>query len=85
MVLHNREKMVSLVIQDRRVLQEWRCAYDYLFIYLFCSSCIDIYVYHALTKGEPGMGEKGERGLDGFPGMKVKYKGQILNRISLAA
>lgn len=51
----------------------------------FSSSCIDINVYHTLTKGEPGMGEKGEKGFDGLPGVKVKHRAQILNDILLAA
>lgn len=25
-----------------------------------------------MKKGEPGMGEKGERGMDGLPGLKVR-------------
>lgn len=29
-------------------------------------------VYCALKQGEPGMGEKGERGMDGLPGFKVE-------------
>lgn len=41
---------------------------------IFFSSCINVNVYHTLTKGEPGIGEKGERGLDGLPGGKVKPK-----------
>lgn len=31
-------------------------------------------VYCALKQGEPGMGEKGERGMDGLPGLKVEKK-----------
>lgn len=31
-------------------------------------------VYCILKKGEPGIGEKGERGLDGLPGLKVRDK-----------
>lgn len=30
------------------------------------------FVYCALKQGEPGMGEKGERGMDGLPGFKVE-------------
>lgn len=37
----------------------------------FHFSCINIECWTALCQGEPGMGEKGERGLDGLPGMKV--------------
>lgn len=37
----------------------------------FHFSCINIECWTALSQGEPGMGEKGERGLDGLPGMKV--------------
>lgn len=30
-------------------------------------------VYRVLKQGEPGLGEKGERGLDGLPGIKAKH------------
>lgn len=49
---------------------------------LFLYSCIGGYVYQTLTKGEPGLGEKGERGLDGLPGVKVKHKAPMLNGVS---
>lgn len=33
--------------------------------------CIDVKCWTPLKQGEPGIGEKGERGLDGLPGIKV--------------
>lgn len=61
--------MASLDIQDLRVRQEQRSILSSIIILSF--------TFHALTlnaglnQGEPGMGEKGERGLDGLPGIKV--------------
>ncbi|CAG01202.1 unnamed protein product [Tetraodon nigroviridis] len=37
----------------------------------FHFSCINIECWTALNQGEPGIGEKGDRGLDGLPGIKV--------------
>lgn len=38
---------------------------------VFYVSYINIEIWTALNQGEPGMGQKGERGLDGLPGIKV--------------
>lgn len=45
---------------------------NYYINFCFSSfSCMNIEFWTSLKQGEPGMGEKGERGMDGRPGIKV--------------
>lgn len=37
--------------------------------------------YCVLKQGEPGMGEKGERGMDGLPGLKVEDQSEIFSMV----
>lgn len=64
---------MSLAIQGHGVLKGKRypqasliCRFKSVFFYaLTLNVCV-------MKKGEPGVGEKGERGMDGFPGLKVR-------------
>lgn len=49
-----------------------------LYVVLVSSS---LNVYCVLKKGEPGTGEKGERGMDGLPGLKVRDELEIYTSI----
>lgn len=48
----------------------------------FHFSCINIECWTALNQGEQGVGEKGERGLDGLPGKQV-HKPVIILHFSI--
>ncbi len=47
---------------------------DYFNITAF--NALTLNIYCVLKQGEPGMGEKGERGMDGLPGLKVEDRSE---------